>query len=288
MQFYLTALILALSMACLGWGVFISLKISGFPDITTDGSYTLGAAVLAVCLDSGLHWGIGMVLALFSGLLAGGLTGLMHTRLKVQALLSGILMMTALYSVNLMIMGRSNIPLDDSQTFFGELNLFENTYFSQAVLLLFVCLVIGKGLHWYLQTDSGIALRATGNAAVMARSMGVNTSLYQTGALALSNGLTALSGALVAQVQLFADINMGIGIVIFGLGAVMIGDSLNGSKRTGTGRQIIAVLAGCLIFRLIIAFSLQIGADPVWLRLITSAVVLIFVALPAIRQHRRL
>jgi putative ABC transport system permease protein len=118
----------------------------------------------------------------------------------------------------------------------------------------------------------------------MARSFGVNTGAWQAGGLALANGLTALSGALVCQVQLFADINMGIGIVIFGLGAVMIGEALTGSN--GTGRQLFGVLAGCIIFRFIIAFSLQTGADPVWLRLITSTVVLGFVAIPALRRKK--
>lgn len=284
MQFYLTALILALGMACLGWGIFISVKISGLPDITTDGSYTLGAAVTASCLQMGVHWFPAIIFAVVSGMMAGTLTGIIHTTLKVQALLAGILVMTALYSVNLMVMGRSNIPLEETQTVFGQSFQLAGSYQTQLVILLLICLITGLGLNWFLRTDAGIALRATGNALLMARSFGVNTGAWQAGGLALANGLTALSGALVCQVQLFADINMGIGIVIFGLGAVMIGEALTGSN--GTGRQLFGVLAGCIIFRFIIAFSLQTGADPVWLRLITSTVVLGFVAIPALRRKK--
>jgi putative tryptophan/tyrosine transport system permease protein len=288
MQFYLTALILALSMGCMGWGIYISMKISGLPDITTDGSYTLGAAVTAACLQAGMHWIAAFLLSMLAGMLAGTVTGIIHTRLKVQALLSGILVMTALYSINLLVMGRSNIPLDEEQTIFSSLMFSSDTYFPQFIVVALLCLTAGTALFWFLRTDTGIALRATGNAPLMARSMGVNTGVYQVSGLALANTFTAISGGLVAQVQLFADINMGIGIVIFGLGAVMIGESITGRRGATPGWQILGVLAGCIIFRFIIALTLQTGADPVWLRLITSLVVLAFVASPAIRRRNNI
>jgi len=286
MQFYLTAIILALSLVCMGWGIYISMKISGLPDITTDGSYTLGAAVCASSIQMGLHWSLAMTMAAVSGWIAGSITGIIYTRLKVQALLAGILVMTGLYSANLMIMGRSNIPLDEETTVFSAMPALPGPYLNQLLVLILVCTIVGLGLYWFLRTDAGIALRATGNAPTMARSFGINTGFYQTNGLAIANTLTALSGALVAQVQLFADINMGIGIVIFGLGAVMIGESLLGKALNLPGAPLLAVILGCILFRLIIAFSLQIGADPLWLRLITSLVVLAFVAIPALKQHK--
>jgi putative ABC transport system permease protein len=284
MQFYLSALTLGLAMCCLGWGIFVSMKVFNIPDITTDGSYTLGAALSAVHLAHGGSWYVALFLSFLGGAVAGSLTGFIHTRLKVNALLAGILVMTALYSINLTIMGRSNIPLLETSSLFNAFELLTDAYTRKLILLSILIALPCAALIWLLKTDFGLAMRATGNSETMVRSMGVNTNRMKMTGLALANALTALSGSMVTQLQQFADINMGIGIVIFGLGAVMIGETVMELFRlTVIGWRIIGVVVGCLLFRLIIAFTLASGADPNFLKLITAGVVLLFVSLPVLR-----
>lgn len=283
MNFYLSALLSGLALCSLGWGIYLSLRIFNIPDITTDGSYTLGAAITAACLMAGLSWPLAIALSLAGGALAGMTSGLIHTRLQVNPLLAGILVMTAAYSFNLAIMGRSNIPLIQTDHLF----LNSGTSGSGAfILVLVVMAVLAAVLVYLLTSDFGLAMRATGNSPDMAASMGVNVNRMKVFGLALANALTALSGSIVAQQQLFADINMGIGIVIFGLGAVIMGETLMDllGKRSVLWR-IVGVVLGCLIFRLVIAFSLASGIDPNWLKAITAAFVLVFVSIPRLRKN---
>ncbi len=287
MQFYLTAICLGLSLTMLGWGIYLSLKIFNIPDITTDGSYTLGAAITAIQLSHEGNWQFALLLSFIGGALAGMVTGFIHTRLRVNALLSGILVMTSLYSVNLMIMERSNIPLLQVQHIFSSIQLLSNSYVNQLFIVLMIALIIGLLLVFMLKTDFGIAMRATGNSESMVNAMGVNTNRMKIIGLGLANALTALSGSIVAQFQQFSDINMGIGIVIFGLGAVMIGETtMDLIKKQGIIWRIFGVLFGCVIFRLIIAFTLASGADPNLLKLITALVVLVFVSIPQFKKMR--
>jgi len=281
MQFYLTAICLGLSLTMLGWGIYLSLKIFNIPDITTDGSYTLGAAITAIQLSNGSNWQLALLFSFLGGALAGMLTGFIHTRLRVNALLSGIIVMTALYSINLMIMKRSNIPLLQVNHVFASLQLVSDPYTNQILIVLAGTLLIGFLLFYILKTDFGIAMRATGNSETMVSAMGVNTNRMKIIGLGIANSLTALSGSIVAQLQQFSDINMGIGIVIFGLGSVMIGETtMTLLKKNGILWRIFGVLFGCVVFRLIIAFTLASGADPNLLKLITALVVLVFVSLP--------
>ena len=281
MQFYLTAICLGLSLTMLGWGIYLSLKIFNIPDITTDGSYTLGAAITAIQLSNGSNWQLTLLFSFLGGALAGMLTGFIHTRLRVNALLSGIIVMTALYSINLMIMKRSNIPLLQVNHVFSSLQLVSDPYTNQILIVLAGTLFIGFLLFYMLKTDFGIAMRATGNSESMVSAMGVNTNRMKIIGLGIANSLTALSGSIVAQLQQFSDINMGIGIVIFGLGSVMIGETtMTLLKKNGILWRIFGVLFGCVVFRLIIAFTLASGADPNLLKLITALVVLVFVSLP--------
>ena len=287
MQFYLTAICLGLTLTMLGWGIYLSLKIFNIPDITTDGSYTLGAAITAIQLSHEGNWQFALLLSFIGGALAGMVTGFIHTRLRVNALLSGILVMTSLYSVNLMIMERSNIPLLQVQHIFSAIQLMSNSYVNQLFIVLMIALIIGLLLVYMLKTDFGIAMRATGNSESMVNAMGVNTNRMKIIGLGLANALTALSGSIVAQFQQFSDINMGIGIVIFGLGAVMIGETtMDLIKKQGIIWRIFGVLFGCVIFRLIIAFTLASGADPNLLKLITALVVLVFVSIPQFKKMR--
>ena len=219
MTFYLSAIILGLGFSLLALGIFLSLRVFNFPDITTDGSFTLGGAVTAVMLVDGYNPFATLIVAMLFGAAAGMCTGIIHTKMKVNPLLSGILMMTALYSVNLAIMGRSNIPLIEQEKIFEIIHLSEfATMFLFAVVFWFL-------LSLLLKTDFGLAMRATGNNEQMIRSLGVSTDRMKITGLAISNSLTALSGYLIVQYQGFADINMGIGIVILGLGSVSASSS---------------------------------------------------------------
>jgi len=280
LDFYTTAILQGLGFAALGLGIFLTLKIFNIPDITTDGSYTLGGAVTAIMLVNGFNPYVTLIVSICCGMIAGFTTGIIHTKLKVNALLAGILVMTALYSINLSIMGRSNIPLIETSTIFSE-TIFTTVEFDNKIILFSLfSLILILFIAWLLRTDFGIAMRATGNSESMVRAMGVNTQRMKIIGLAMANGLTALSGFLITQYQGFADINMGIGIVISGLGAVIIGESLIKLFRTNKlSAQIIGVIIGTIMFRLILAVVLDLGLNPNYLKLITAAIVLLVVSL---------
>jgi putative ABC transport system permease protein len=285
MGFYLTAVLLGLGFASLALGIFLSMRIFNIPDITTDGSFTLGGAVTAVLLTKQVPLPFIFIAAFLSGAAAGAATGIIHTKLRVNALLAGILVMTALYSVNLALMGRSNIPLTDIPTVFTIGSFFDNELSQQAFVLVFFVLVLWQLTGWILKTDFGLAMRATGNNERMIRALGVNTSRMKIIGLGLANGLTALSGFLIIQVQGFADINMGIGIVILGLGSVMIGEIFSRAFHIkGILMQLLVVIAGSIIFRLILAFALTIGIDPLYLKLVVAVFVLVVVSIPNLRR----
>jgi len=283
--FYLTALQMALCLGPMAMGIFITMKVFNIPDITTDGSYTLGAVVTAVLLSANVPLWIVLPLSILCGALAGTITGFIHTKLGIDALLSGILVMTALYSVNLIILGRSNIPLIGTASIFDLLSLpFAGSLNALLIAALFV-LVLLFLIIYLLRTDFGIAMRATGNNPVMTKAMGANNDRIKIIGLAMANGLTATSGFLVAQYQGFADINMGIGIVITGLGSVLIADAIRlwtGIRKIG--RQIMLVLFGCMIFQAVLAFTLSVGVDPNLLKMVTALFVLTIVAIPKLSK----
>ncbi len=287
MDFIITAVIQGIGFSALGLGIFLSLRIFNIPDITTDGSYTLGGVITAICLTHHVHPLITLLAALAGGMIAGTLTGLIHTRLKVNALLSGILVMTALYSINLAILGRSNLPLINVNDYFGLLPI-ANSFLQQFISVLLFVTTLSVLIAWILRTDFGIAMRATGNSEAMVRAMGVNTNKMKIIGLAIANGCTALSGYLLTQYQGFADINMGIGIVISGLGSVMVGETLfKPLIRRGIFFHLLAIILGCLTFRLILALALSAGIDPNYLRLITALIVLLIVSLGNLKSLKQ-
>lgn len=287
-RFYLTAIILALCLAALCMGCFVTMKVFNIPDITTDGSYTLGASVCAVLLTHGLTWYAVLPICMLAGAMAGVCTGLIHTKLKIDALLAGILVMTGLYSINLIILGRSNVPLTKTSNIFNALPFLSDGAYNQFITGLIIGVILAAILIWLFKTDFGIAMRATGNSASMTRAMGVNNDRMKITGLAMANSLTALTGYLVAQYQGFADINMGIGIVITGLGSVLIADALRlWFNITAISVQIILVIAGSFIFQLVLAVTLSLGIDPNMLKLITALFVLLIVALPRVSSLRK-
>ncbi len=281
MDFYLTALLQGLCFATLALGIYISMKIFNIPDITTDGSYTLGGAVTAIILIR--HQPVYLILpaVILAGALAGALTGLIHTKLKINALLAGILVMTALYSVNLTVMGRSNLPLIDLPSLFNLISISSNPDQNTLYIVLMFIVLITLLIGYLLKTDFGIAMRATGNSESMIRALGVNTDTMKIIGLALANALTALSGYLLTQLQGFADINMGIGVVIVGLGSVIIAETIiNWLRITSVWVSLALVLGGAVIFQLVLAFTLSIGIDATYLKIITAGFVLLIVGLP--------
>ena len=276
---------LGLGFVSLAIGIFISMRIFNIPDITTDGSYTLGAAVTSVMLINGYPISVTLLCSVMAGIIAGFATGFIHTRLKVNSLLAGILVMTALYSVNLILMGRSNIPFIAVKTIFDSLPFIPNKNNAQLIILIANTFLIGVCVIWLLKTDFGLAMRATGNSESMIRAQGVNSERMKIIGLGISNGLVSFSGCLIAQYQGFADINMGIGIVILGLGSVMIGETLmNYLKLYRIHYRILGVIIGTIFFRLILAFTLSIGVNPNLLKLVTAVFVLLVVALPNLKK----
>jgi len=262
------------------------MKVFNIPDITTDGSYTLGATVTAILLTH--HWPLYATLpvCMLAGSLAGVCTGLIHTKLKIDALLAGILVMTGLYSINLIILGRSNVPLINIAGIFNSFSFFSNDIYNQLLIASILIILLAFLLNYLLRTDFGIAMRATGNNPIMTKSLGINNDMIKIIGLAIANALTGLSGFLVAQYQGFSDINMGIGIVITGLGSVLIADALRlWMNVTNIGVQILLLLAGSLLFQMVLAFTLAMGIDPNFLKLVTAMFVLLIVALPRVSNQ---
>jgi putative ABC transport system permease protein len=285
MDFYLTALLQGLCFAGIALGIYISMKIFNIPDITTDGSYTLGGVVTAIMLTRHLPGYFILPAVIIAGGIAGAITGIIHTKLKINALLAGILVMTALYSVNLTLMGRSDLPLIDTSSIFTFLHLAANpnynTFWILALFVLMVTLLVG----YLLKTDFGMAMRATGNSETMIRALGVNTDRMKIIGLALANALTAVSGYLITQYQGFADLNMGVGVVILGLGSVIIAETLiNWLNITSVWISLVLVLAGAVIFQLVLALTLSIGVDANLLKLVTAIFVLLIVSLPRLNS----
>ncbi len=295
MTLLLGALTIGLILSLLAMGVFISFRIFEIPDITTDGSITLGAATAAILLVNGVNPVLATLAGAAGGALAGTVTGIIHTRFKINALLAGILVMTALYSVNLHVMGRSNVPLMQARTLtshagdFGErlfggdtINVLGWTVASaDAALLAFAfsaSAAAGGALYLFFRTHIGTAMRATGDNSQMVRALGANVEGYIVLGLALSNGLVALSGALLAQYQGFADAQMGIGMVVWGLASVIIGEALTGARSLGL--TIAGAIMGSILFRLLVAIALRWGLNPNDLKLITAAFVFAALVLP--------
>ncbi|MEI6433904.1 MAG: ABC transporter substrate binding protein [Bacteroidota bacterium] len=275
MELWIGAINLGILYAFMAIGTFITYKIYSFPDITIDGTFATGAAVASILIVDGWNPLLVLPVAFLVGSLAGFVTGFIHTRFKIEGLLAGILVMTGLYSVNLHIMGKSNIPLLTSKTFVSILSSVNpglppelwTCFFLVAVMLFFWILV-----SLFLKTDFGLTMRATGNNPVMVAAQGVSVNRIKIFGVAIANGFVGISGALIAQYQGFADIGMGIGSIIFSLAAVIIGEAILPNRSVFI--QVLGVIIGSIIFRLAVAFSLHVGMNPNDLKLITAVFVL--------------
>jgi len=303
MSLLIGALTIGFILSLLALGVLISFRIFSFPDITAEGSITLGAAVTAAMLVKGVNPLVATAAAVLSGFLAGAATGVLHTRFKINGLLSGILVMTSLYSINLHVMGRSNIPLMSARTLvtyaehLGRLLLGGADNVSVAgwevgardVSVLgfsFVAaLLVGLVLFTFFRTDLGTSMRATGDNSQMVRALGVSDADMIVFGLAVSNGLVGLAGALLAQYQGFADVQMGIGMLVWGLASVIIGEALVGVRQLGY--LLAGAVMGSVLFRLMVAIALRWGLDPNDLKLITAAFVFVALILPGLVDKMR-
>lgn len=251
-------------------GVYISYKILDFPDMTVDGSFPLGAAVAAASIVKGVNPVLALILAMVAGAAAGFITGMIHVKLRVTNLLAGIIVMTGLYSINLRIMGKSNIPL------FSVKHLF-NGNVSAIVVVAVILLIVKLGMDFLLKTKFGFALKALGDNESLIISLGLNEKTLKIYGLMLANSLVALSGAVLAQYQGFADVGIGTGTIITGLASIIIGDALFGKKKVI--KISMMVIFGTIIYRTIIALSLKVGMNASDLKLITSALVVIIIFL---------
>jgi putative ABC transport system permease protein len=277
--------------AFLGLGVLITFRFFRFPDLTAEGSYPLGGAVAAALLVQGTDAFAATFAAAVAGGLAGIATALIHTKLRINNIIAGIIVMTALYTINLRVMGKANTPLLTTPSVFSEtvsavnsmgFSLAENVYTTIPIAFIFLVLA-SAALIWFFATDLGLAVRATGQNEAMITALGVNTDRTKVVGLALSNGFIALSGALVAQNHGFADIGMGIGILVTGAAAVLIGEAIFGDRTVAW--WIVAAIVGVLIYRLLVALALRVGFEPVDLRLITAVLLLLALALPQLRTR---
>jgi putative ABC transport system permease protein len=300
MTLLIGSLTIGFILALLALGVFISFRIFNFPDITVEGSITFGASIAAALIMAGWNPLLATFLAFLGGMIVGAVTGILHTKFKINGLLAGILVMTSLYSVNLHVMGKSNIPLMAGNTLFSWFEGLAPVFFGSTTnvdvlgwmvnaedivvmfCILFITIFFGILLFWFFRTDIGTAMRATGNNPQMIRALGVNTQAMIILGLALSNGMIAVSGALLAQYQGFADVQMGLGMLVWGLASVIIGEALITKKTLGF--IITGAIMGSLLFRLLVAIALRWGMNPNDLKLITAIFVFIALILPGLLE----
>ena len=264
-------------------GVYITFRILDFADLTVDGSLCTGGAVCIMMMLKGQNVWVSMVAALLAGMAAGCVTGLLHTFMGIPAILSGILTQLGLYSINLKIMGKANqaINVDKydllvSLRFIRNVPLFKNTILLVSLIIIVLIII----LYWFFGTELGCSIRATGCNDKMARAQGINTDFNRVLGLMISNGLVALSGALLSQYQGFADINMGRGAIVIGLAAVIIGEAIFGKIFRNFGLRLLSVAFGSIIYYLVLQIVIWLGIDTDLLKLLSAAVVAIFLAIP--------
>lgn len=276
-------------------GVYITYRILDIADLTVDGSLTTGGAVCAVCISMGMNPWLALLLAVAAGMLAGLVTGLFHTACGIPAILSGILTQLALYSLNLRIMGlgsesttRATVALSvDNQDLLISSRYVRDLSLENPLILLALAVIVVIGvLYWFFGTEMGCSLRATGANTNMARAQGINTDFAKVLALVVSNGLVALSGALIAQYQGSATIDMGRGAIVIGLAAVIIGEVLFSKCFINFALKLLAAVIGAIIYYMVISLVLRMGLESTDLKLLTALVVAVFLTVPYLSGKR--
>lgn len=273
-------------------GVYITFKILDIPDMTVDGSFALGGCTTAMLIANGINPVLSILIATILGMLAGLVTGILHTKLKIPSILAGILTMLSLYSINLRILsGKSNVALPalganklntvidlvQQVTGLGVKNA--NIVFGMILVVALIVL-----LYCFFGTEIGSAIRATGNNVEMVRALGISTDTMITLGLVLANGLVALSGSIVAQSQRYGDVGMGTGTIVIGLASIIIGEVVFGKNRA-FGTKMLSVIVGCILYRVVIVVVLRLGMNPNDLKLLTAVIVCIALSFPTIRNN---
>lgn len=282
----ITALELGLIYALVALGVYLTFRILNFPDLTVDGSFTSGAATAAILIVNGTDPFLASAAAFVVGALAGLITGLLHTKGNINGLLAGILTMIGLYSINLRIMGGANIPLLGEDTVISGLRDVFGSGWMSILVLVVMALVFKFIIDWYLHTDSGLALQATGDNEQMITSFAVSTDRMKIIGLMISNGLVGLGGAVVAQFQGFADIGMGIGLILVGLASVIVGQAIFGTRVVM--QATLAVVLGAVVYRMAIQFALNVGLNPNDMKLMSAVLVVAALLLPQWKGFQRI
>ncbi|ODS92457.1 MAG: ABC transporter permease [Comamonas sp. SCN 65-56] len=290
---FLGAVEIGLIFALVALGVYISFRLLRFPDLTVDGSFPLGGAVCAVMIHNGFNPYIATVAATLAGACAGYITGWLNVRLKIMDLLASILMMIALFSINLRVMGGPNVPIINDPTMFTLLqpNGLED-YWARPMILLALIVIAKIIIDWFFSTERGLSIRATGSNTRMARAQGINTGAMVLLGMAVSNALVGLAGALFAQTQGGADISMGIGTIVIGLAAVIVGEAILPSRRLVYAT--LAAILGAIVYRFFIAIALNsdfIGLKAQDLNLVTAVLVTLALVVPNLKRmlkHKRL
>lgn len=275
--------------AIMALGVYITYKILDFPDLTVDGSFPMGAAITCILISKGMNPLLTLPISFAAGVLVGILTGVIHVKLKVRDLLSGIIMMTALYTVNLRIAGRANLPIYNKSTIFQN-DLVDKiipkslSSFKVVIIVLIITLISKYILDWYLRTKSGMLLRAVGDNDHIITSLGVNKGKVKVVGLAISNGLVALSGCVFAQQQRYFDVSMGTGTMVIGLASVIIGTSL--FRKVTILRVTSSVVIGSVIYKACVAIAIRFGFESTDLKFITAALFLLILVLGMERNRK--
>ncbi len=288
-----------LTWAVLALGVYITFRVLNFADMTCEGSFALGGSICAVMIvRQGINPFISLIVAAIVGMAAGAITGILHTKLKIPAILSGILTMIGLYSINLRVMGQANTgfvsgnktiitivkDLLPSAANLGIRDLTLKNWVTLGVGLLITAAVVAL-LYWFFGTEIGACIRATGNNEIMVRAQGVNTDKMIILGLSISNGLIAMSGALVTQSQSYADVNMGVGAIVIGLASIVIGEVLF-LKTKNFAKKLFSIMIGSVIYRIIIAVVLQLGLHTDYMKLITAIVVALALSIPILLKNK--
>lgn len=274
---------LGLIWALLALGVFISFRILDLADLTVEGSIVLGSAIMSSIILKFDIIILGLVLSLIGGLLAGAITGILHTKLKIPAILAGIISMTGLYSINLRIMGKASIYLGDANTIFTFLrDSFNDPFIGKAITAFLVIAIIVSLLYLFFGTEIGMSIRATGMNKKMAKTQGINTDLMIISGLAISNAIIALSGALVAMSNRSANMDLGRGTIVIGLASIIIGEVIFGKR--SFRNWLISVVLGSIVFQMLIGLALTIGINPNDLKIIQAVLIAVILAMPVIKK----
>lgn len=287
---FLGAIDIGLIWGFLALGVYITFRLLDIADLTVDGSFATGGAVCAVCILAGIHPLLAIFASIIAGFIAGAITGILHTKCKIPAILAGILTQIGLYSINLRIMGgRANLPLNKANTLFNDLasSLNINKYYVTFVIALLFVIFFVAILYWFFGTEMGSAIRATGNNEQMARSLGINTNTMKLLGLMISNGLVGLSGGLNALYGQATDVRVGTGAIVIALASIVIGEVIISGKKSGFAMRLSSIVLGSIIYRIIVAIVLQMGLNTDDLKLLTAILVGIALTIPIMVSKKK-